>query len=258
MTLSKEELQKVVAVGLYTDGSVYHRKWDNKYMLSFSSTDQNLHNYFQKLVFLAFEESPSAFLKVKSKNLWLTCYQRGANNPMIKSLFALTPTFTTKKGFEPSLNFLFNEREEVKAHALRFAMSCDGSVSIKSVRPSKPWKSYALRLACANPKLNEEFQKLFADVGISMRIDRDKNTWSGIHGLATSRKADFHRFWQMGGFAPENVKVTNGKLVGFTKNEILDQIIQKKFRYRGSMKNVEPPLPLKNYSSTNSVNSAGM
>ena len=236
MTLSKEELQKVVAVGLYTDGNVYHRKWDNKYMLSFSSTDINLHNYFQKLVFLAFEESPSGFYKVKNKNLWVTCYQRGVNNQMVKSLFALTPTFTTKKGYEPSLNFIFNEREEVKAQALRFAMSCDGSVSIKiSSNPKRLGeKSYALRLACANPKLNEDFKKIFEDVGINMRIDKDKRTWSGVHGLATHKKADFLRFWQMGGFAPENVKVTNGKLIGMTKNEVLDRIIQTQFRYAGS------------------------
>lgn len=258
MTLSKEELQKVVAVGLYNDGYVYHRKWDNKYVLYFSSSDPNLHNYFQKLVFLAFEESPSAYYKVKGKNLWVTNYQRGANNSMVKTLFSLTPTFTTKKGHEPSLSFLFDEREEVKAQALRLAMSCDGSISIKSNKPLKPWKSYALRLACANPKLNLEFQKLFSDVGITMNIDKDKNTWSGIHGLATGKKSDFFRFWQMGGFAPENVKVTNGKLIGLTKNEVLDIVIQRIFRYRGSMNNVPITDPLKNYSTKRSSVEGGV
>lgn len=248
MTLTKEELQKVVAVGLYTDGYVYHRKWDNKYMLSFSSSDPNLHAYFQKLVFLAFGESPSAFIKVKGKNLWVTYYQRGSQNQMVLALFKLSPTFSTKKGNEPSLEFLFNEREDVKIQALRFGMSCDGSVSIKT-NGKENWKCYSLRLACANPKLNLEFQKLFADIGITMRIDRDKKTWSGIHGLATGRKSDIFRFWEIGGFAPENVKVTNGKLIGLTKNEVLDRIIQRQHRYAGSKHPVESTSSLKNYST---------
>jgi len=70
------------------------------------------------------------------------------------------------------------------------------------------------------------FQKLFNDIGIHMNIDRDKYIWSGIHGLQSSSKASLTRFGEIGGFLPENVKVTNGNFIGLQKNQVLKNIIK--------------------------------
>ena len=220
--LNPEEWQKVVAAGVLTDGYLQYRL-DGKYMLSFASSDKNLHGFFQKLVLVAFNEGPSSFLKTRDQNLWITYYGRGPNNPMIQKLLSFSKTYCTDKGREPSLDFLLNEREEVKTQALRFAMSCDGSVSIKKATNNR--KSFALRLACAHPELNLQWQKLFQDIGISMNIDRDKANWSGIHGLSNGRKESFKRFFEIGGFLPTNVKVTNGNFIGMEKNEVLERIL---------------------------------
>ncbi len=221
-TLKPENWQKVVAVGFLTDGSLYRRKSDNKYMLDFASCDKTMHAFFQKLVFIAFNESRSSFLKQKRDNLWMTYYHRSVNNSMVKKLFHFSKTYHTGQPDNPSLEFLLDEREEVKVQALRFAMSCEGSVSIKK---KKRGKGFALRLACAHPKLVLQWQMLFQDIGIYMNIDMDKATWSGIHGLACARRASFQRFAEIGGFLPTNVKVTNGNFIGLEKNEVLRKIL---------------------------------
>jgi len=223
--LTPEEWQKVVAIGLLTDGDIYYRKWDNKHMIRFYSTDTNMHEFFQKIVLLAFGENRSAFLSRKQDKELTTFYQRGTKNPMIVKLFSFSKDYKTKKGSEPSLNFLLNERQEVKIQAIRFAMSCDGSVSIKR-SPSN--RCYALKLACAHPELMLQWQKIFDDVGIEMRISRDRATWSGIQGLETGNKKSFQRFAEMGGFLPENVKVTNGNFVGCQKNDVLKRILEER------------------------------
>lgn len=223
MSLSKEELQKVVAVGFLTDGNIYYRKFNNTYSLTFYSCDQNMHDYFQRIVHLAFDEKRSAYMKRKKIDLWTTDYSRGVKNPMIKTLLDFSSTYCTTKRYNPSLNFLLNERDEVKIQAIRFAMSCDGSVSIK--RSKSGARGFALRLACAHPKLVLEFQKIFRDIGINTHIDRDKYIWSGIHGLCTGAKDSFRRFAEIGGFLPENVKVTNGRYIGYEKNEVLSKIL---------------------------------
>ena len=221
-TLNSEDWQKVAAVGFLTDGNCRLKKSEDKYMLSFASCDKTMHAFFQKLVLVAFNENRSSFLKEKHKNLWMTYYQRSVNNPMVRKLFHFSKTYHTGQPDNPSLDFLLNEREEVKIQALRFAMSCEGSVSIKN---AKRGKTFALRLACAHPKLVVQWQRLFHDIGIYMNIDMDKATWSGVHGLASARKASFQSFAEIGGFLPTNTKVTNGNFIGFEKNEVLQKIL---------------------------------
>jgi len=224
MALSTEESQKLAAIGFMTDGNIYYRKFENKYLLRFFSCDQAMHDYFQNLIRFAFNENPSAFTKHKSKKLWTTEYHRGVNNQMVRTLLSFSDDYCTSKWHFPSLQFLFDEKEELKIKALRFAMSCDGSVSIKKGRSGK---SFSLRLACANPGLIADFQKMFQDIGICMKIDRDKSTWSGFHGLCSTANDSFIRFDKIRGFLPEDVKVTNGKFVGLRKNKVLKNIISQ-------------------------------
>jgi hypothetical protein len=63
-----------------------------------------------------------------------------------------------------------------------------------------------------------------ADVGLDMCIDRDKGVPTGIHGIRTGKGSNFFRFKEMGGFFPENIKVSNGNFIGKQKNQILDFI----------------------------------
>ena len=221
--LEPVEWQKIVAAGILTDGYLYYRKFDNKYQIRFFSSDLNMHSFFQKTVLFAFGEHCSALLKKRGKNLWTTFYTRGTKNPMIEKLLSFSETYSTTKGNYPSLNFLFKERNQTKIEALRFAMSCDGSISCKTTSTGK--KQFVLRLACANPELVLQWQKLFQEVGIKMNLDRDKNTWSGIHGLASGRMESIKKFAEIGGFLPKNVKVTNGKLVGMLKNEVINMAL---------------------------------
>jgi len=221
--LKPEDWQKVVAAGLLTDGYLYHRKFDNRYLMSFYSVDKNLHAFFQKLVLVAFNERSTTFLKTKNQNLWVSYYCKSANNSMIKRLLNFSKTYCTGKGRDPSLNFLLNERAEVKVQAMRFAMSCDGSISIKK----KPNNNIGceLKLACAHPELNLQWQRLFHSIGLYMNICRDKNVFSGIQGISSSKKDTVRRFAEIGGFLPTNVKVTNGNYIGLEKNQVLQKIL---------------------------------
>ncbi len=219
--LSPEDWQKIVAVGLLTDGYVALRKRDKRYNVRFFSCDTRLLSCFRTMIKIAFEESYTSLTKGGHNRVWLLDYQKGKNSEMMKKLLSFSKTYCTNSGAEPSLDFLLKEKMKTKIMAIRFAMSADGSVSIKQ---SGNRVSFALRLACAHPDLVWQWKNLFADIGIDIRIDKDKAIYSGIHGLATSKKSSFSRFNEIGGFFPENVKVTNGKFIGLEKNQVLNFI----------------------------------
>jgi len=222
-TLEPKEWQKIVAVGLLTDGYMYRRKSDNRYLVSFYSVDKNLHVFFQKLILVAFNERVTTFLKTKNSKLWVSYYCKSANNPMIKTLLSFSNTYCTNKKMSPSLDFLLNERAEVKLQALRFAMSCDGSISVKKRQTGGI--AYELKLACSHPVLNLQWKKLFHSIRLDLNICKDKNVSSGIQGLSTSKKRNLVRFAEIGGFLPTDVKVTNGNYVGLQKNQVLQKIL---------------------------------
>ncbi len=220
-TLESAEWQKVVAAGILTDGSLYYRKFDNKYLIRFYSSDLNMHSFFQKAVLIGFGEHCSATIKKRNENVWITHYIRSTKNVMVRKLLSFSRTYSTTKGNCPSLHFLLNEKENVKIHALRFAMSCDGSISIKKDG------GRSLKLACAHPKLALQFKQLFEDIGIMMNLTRDKNTWSGVQGLESHRNDSIKRYAEIGGFLPQNVKVTNGNRVGMLKNDVLNMAVER-------------------------------
>ena len=236
--LSPEKWQKIVAVGLLTDGCVLPRKSDKRYHVRFFSCDFTLHRCFKTMIKIAFEENQTSFIKGKQNSVWILDYQKSKNSKMMKNLLAFTKSYTCKANCKPSLKFLFDENLETKKIAVRFAMSTDGSVSIKRNKHKKRI-DFSLRLACAHPDLVLQWKKIFNDIGLDMRIDLDTAIFSGIHGLTTSKKINFLRLNELGGFFPDNVKVTNGKCIGLMKNQVLDFICKSLKKGKRNIKDIK-------------------
>lgn len=209
---------------LLTDGCVKWNKANSRWYVQFNNVDESMHTLFRELGEKAFNEPLVTFMFYdKSCGVYISRYSRSESSPMICKLFSLTPTFNTKSTVRelPTLRFLHASNQRVKMLALRLAMSADGFVGISQ---SKGAPQPRIGLACANPKLVAEWSSLADDLGIHFNIDRDRRTWSGLHGLRTTSMKNIIRFKQIGGFYPIDVKVCRGYFKGKTKNSVLDSV----------------------------------
>ena len=226
MNLTREEAQKICAVFLLTDGHVKHRRSRNKLILNFYGKDESLHRAYKEFMELGFERQPSYYCSFdRSKRVFVTGYEFNEHSDSLKRFNSFSPTYTTKgiAGKEPSITFLFNEKREVQSLAFRIAMSTEGSIGISFHRFENRLEP-RLRLACTSPTLVQQWQTIASKLGIEMNLDMDKASWSGIHGLRTSKKESILNFCAIGGFYPRNVKISRGKHDGLKKNALLFEI----------------------------------
>lgn len=168
---------------------------------------------------------PSSFLQ-PHKRSYRTVFERGLKSQCINAIFSLTPSFKTSPARQekneyatiqnPTLEFLSTEPLEIKVLAFRLAMSADGNVAIIN-----DGLKFRLRLGCAHPTLVREWKVLTEELGISMNVARDKNTWSGIQGLNTDQKDNLLKFSRYGGFIDGVRAHKSPKYRGFQKNAIL-------------------------------------
>lgn len=234
-TINEKESQKLVAIFLLTDGSVGWNKFKKCFLIRFLNKDLSLHNFFKAVSFMAFKENPT-FEKVKDGKILVTGFSRIANRKIPKILFSLSPSFKTKPGKipssqflklpQPTISFLIDSTTTIRKIAFRIAMACDGSIGISFDRNGNP--KPRLRLACAHPILVEEWKKLANSISLKMNIERDINTWSGIHGLITNKISDLLHFRDIGGFLPKDTLVCRGRFKGKTKNYVLNLAINMK------------------------------
>ncbi|MEM5778455.1 MAG: hypothetical protein QXD43_04670 [Candidatus Aenigmatarchaeota archaeon] len=226
--INSQEAEKLFAVLLLTDGSVRWNKFKKVWYIQLSNNDISLHKIFKQLGEKAFSEELKTYFKFDTgSRVFISRYSRTSESQIVKKLFNLSPTFTTKykQKFNPTISFIFNESERIKQLAFRLAMSADGFVGLSHY--SNGMVSPRIGLACAHPELAKEWLNLAENLGISMKLDKDSNTWSGIHGIRTTRFSSILKFWNIGGFYPDDVKVTRGNFIGQNKNDVLNFIIQK-------------------------------
>jgi len=140
LRLSKEDYQKLVAIGLITDGAFIFKACRNTQVIEFYGNDTILHLTFQNLMREGFgRDKTSFYFKLKRKNrddLYKTGYELSIRDSIVKKLKILSTTYTTKVNSnpQPTINFLLNKKNELKELAVRFAMSCDGCVSVAHTR----------------------------------------------------------------------------------------------------------------------------
>lgn len=225
--IKKEDYQKLVAVGLLTDGMFSKRSCRNTYVIEFYSNDMTLHESFQSFMKLGFErEKTSYFRKDVYKRVIVTAYELSPKSDIIKTLKELSPEYITKWNSDPqpNLNFLLKCKKELKELAVRFAMSCDGCVSVAHMKTGKIIPS--IKFACAHPTMVREWRGLFKDIGISTSIDIDNANWSNIHGIRSTKEESISNFMKMGGFYPTSIKVQGGNYSGLSKNKVLTGICE--------------------------------
>lgn len=213
---------------LMTDGSVSYIKKRKHYLIRIYGYDKSIHDIFVLFAKKGFGiEKPTWYFASYGNTVNATCYQRWAKTEIVKTLFQLSPSFRKKpnknesiKDFlalsKPTIKSVMDCSREVRKLFFRIAMSCDGYITLLYGRKPR------LGLACAHPKLALEWQKLAESIGLEFKIEKDRYTWSGIHGLETANIATIEKFHGMGGFYPEDVKVCRSKKYkGYKKNDIL-------------------------------------
>jgi hypothetical protein len=228
--INPREAEKLVATLLLTDGSVRWNKAKKSWYVQLSNNDVSLHRVFKQLAERAFNEELKTYFRFdNSSGVFISRYSRVPKSNMIERLFRLSPTFKTKPKFKqnlkPTISFIQNETKKIKQLAFRLAMSADGFVGLSHY--SSGWESPRIGLACAHPGLVAEWLELSESLGISMNLDRDKNTWSGIHGIRTTKLSSILKFQDIGGFYPKDIKVARGNFIGQNKNDVLNFVIRK-------------------------------
>lgn len=226
--IKRKEYEILVAVDLMTDGSLMVKKCRNTRLVEFYTNDLCLHLEFQNLMKFAFGRDKVSYFQIDKLRgrgrLTITGYELSKNDLIIKYLLDLSPTYRTGRNNLkiPAVRFLFQQNNRIKELAVRFAMSCDGGMSVAHLKSGKIITS--LKFACAHPSLVLEWKSVFAEIGIHTFVDKDRANWSGIHGLVAKSRQSITRFQEIGGFYPTAVEVQNGNYKGIPKNQVLDGI----------------------------------
>ena len=214
-SLPPEEKLKLVAAMLLTDGSAYltHRYGYPK--IKYYGKDRVLHDVFVGLIQSAYHTTPSVTYSYGME----TCFGRKEHLNVYRDLARLSASYN-KSSNAVTASFLKDSPHVTQKMALRLAMSAEGSISIS--RKKKGTIRGQLSFACANANLCKEWAELFEKCGIYMKIRRDSQTNTGLHGLQTVSQKDIITFWKLGGFIP-NVRIYRGvRYRGFEKNAVLN------------------------------------
>jgi len=218
---SKYDLQKFFSIMLLTDGCIVWHKTRRSFRIVFGSQDTSLHKLFVFLGKNGFNERPNFQGFDKSKNVFVTIFEKKKDSEIIKNLFNLSSTYKTSTMTEnkPTISFINESSNKSQLMAFRVAMSCDGCITICKRKNGELVPK--LKMCCAHPSLLLEWKDLAENIGLTMFLDRDRNTWSGFHGLCAQNKESILKFKKLGGFFPEDVMVSRGKRKGMKKNTLL-------------------------------------
>lgn len=227
-TISVPEQKKLIGVLLLTDGMLTLKK--KRIEMAYFGNDKILHYIFQKLIKNVYNTKPTSF--IRKSNGFKTVYRRDEHRMIAKDLLSLSPSFkSTPKGIsvkkyikvkQPSLKFLMSSQKYVKIFAIRLAMSAEGSITI--YRRESGSIGCNLRFACTHKNLTNQWKHIFNELGIDFEINKDKSTWSGLHGLQTTKRENIVKFYELDGFI-DNVKINRGNLKGIEKNKLLNIFI---------------------------------
>ncbi|OGI12451.1 hypothetical protein A3K64_04365 [Candidatus Micrarchaeota archaeon RBG_16_36_9] len=212
----------ILASLLITDGSLNYKK----NQISFTSTDFTLINIFTDLIKLNSKIVP--YLS-KRRNGIFESYVFDAE--LCKKLLLLSPSYKKSpyknqskedylKESQPTIEFLFNQNEEVKRKCIQTAMSCDGFITTsydkgKNIRNT-------IGLSCSHPCLIYEWKNLLESFKIDMHIVKNERYWAGYGCLLSSSSKVIKNFSSIG-FIPE-VKITgkSKRFKGIEKNKMLE------------------------------------
>ena len=221
----------LIGVMLLTDGMLTKT---NQPRMTYFSNDMILHNKFQTLINTTYNTSITSFFA--EKNGHRTIYARKEHLSVMDDLLKLSPSFKTSPGYiskeeycnkpQPTLSFLDKCNRKTKIAAINIAMSAEGSIEI--IRRENGSIKGVLKLACSHPALVEEWRALFSEFRIKFNIMKDRNIWSGIHGLRTTRSDYILKFYELGGFV-NKVKIHRGKrFKNVEKNRVLEAFVKFK------------------------------
>lgn len=223
--ISKLDAEKLFAVMLLTDGCVKWNKAGRTWYIDLNNSDPSMHRTYKELGEHAFGEKMKSFM-FKDGRVFVSRYSRRPASRIPQRLFSLTANYKTKEMGDPmpSISFLFGCSKKIQKMAIRIAMSADGFVGVSSYKSNR--KQPRMGLVCAHPGLIDEWSTLLNNIGIKMELDTDSATWSGLHGLRTTKISEIIKFKKIGGFYPLDIKVTRGNFKGQMKNDVLNHVVE--------------------------------
>lgn len=216
----KIDLYAILAACLLTDGSVSIT--GNNYRIEYYSKDIILKDFVKALLLTLSSFIPSEILtKEGVYAIRVSDYDLG------KKLLGMSPSYKTSPNInqgkgeylaenQPSLRFLQNATKNTIKWCVRFAFSCDGSISISKRGTPE------LALSCYHPTLSGEWMSILAQLNIATHFGKSKASWCGITSIRTSNKSNIKKFLDMGGFI-SGVKISSKskRYKGFEKNRLL-------------------------------------
>ena len=216
---TKEELKRLIIVFLLTDGYVAWRNKRNQVQLKFYNKDKPLHELFSEIMLGTFNAKPVMFFANHGR-VMVTIFEFSKNSKIVDEIYELCPEFRTNEEYcpAPTINCILESPRKVRKLAFRIAMSTDGCISLAGGRPR-------LRLGSSHPSLAKEWKELAKSVGVYMNPIRDRNTWSGVHGINTDKKENVKAFLAMGGFCEGTRAHRSKHFKSQEKNLILEQCV---------------------------------
>jgi len=228
-----KHLDCLICVMLLTDGTALPNH------IQMTNDCEIMHKVFFDLMFCKFGITPTSFRKTKRKNQ--TTYVRKEITGIFKKLNKFTASFKTSPlngqsadeyllEPQPSLDFLLKSPKEIQIEAFRLGMCAEGSITptIQKNYLNKNYVRGVLEFACAHPNLAEQWLEITKNIGFSgFHITKNKERWSGIHGIRSDSKKDLEDFFNLGGFL-NGAKVGRGSpyYSGLDKQEVLTSLLK--------------------------------
>jgi len=220
----KVDLRKAIILPLLqSDGSRHdHEFWLNGKCVS-------LHNIFADAVYYSYGLLPSGYFYDSNGE---GCYKTSfISKTATTELLNLGGSFKSEPAkrqsveeflteTRPHMKYLENSCLLEKQTAFRSYASAEGYIGHTGKNPK-------LQIACANPSLFYYVKQLTEDIGLNLRQNKAKNTWSGLGSLTTGKLQDIVRFKELGGFF-SGMKISGATkyLEGAEKNAVLDIVIR--------------------------------
>lgn len=239
--LSREDLIKILAVVMLSDGYLYKERY---LKLNTSSKSDCQHDLFGYLCYKLFSKKPKKYFVTFNRDGLIEHYLQSAflSKEAATELLKLSVSYKTtcgklkKEEFlklpQPDISFLLNSSLEVKWLAFRTWFDFDGSISpffkLRKKRDIKNGKNYdyfqvqfvcEIRIAETNPSLVRQLKILTDSLGLNAIIKK-KNNWSGIDGICVSRLNDVKKFTCFGPITDMPISKKSNRFEGVKKKTI--------------------------------------
>ena len=207
--------------------------------LFFSGASKQIHKIWSDAFYQEYSCLPSSFL-LPYKSIFVTTHK--VSDKIMTELKRVCPNFKTSPRnkskelylsiSQPSIKYIFTRPKLEQQIAIRLWANTEGSIGIRLDKKNKLITPY-FQIACANPSIIKELQRLCKINMLNLTIIKDKKNWAGVGRLKSTSIKSAINFLKMGGFIKgTKISSKSKSFKGLDKQEVLFGILEFMLKQR--------------------------